>query len=377
MDALREQLQGTQVRLVAVGLLAGLIVGWLFGAYVAPPRFVDAGPQHLSDFHLHQYVEAFSDAYAVDGNGARIRQAFCYWNQRDPSAATRELDLRRATAPDQFKAKYDVVIGVLNQDGGCSQFLGTAAGDAAVDAPAAGGLGNTLGILGAVLVLLLAGAGALLWLGRRRSEPQVEGETTRTIPPRSTARGGTSRAAAAATQVAPTPRPRSSEPEITPLAGFQTTYIRGDDNFDKSFIIENANGDFLGECGVSISESIGTNGARNVTAFEIWLFDKTDTHTVTKVIMSDHAYSDDGFRAKLAPRGEPIQAREGDTIALETASLIINATLGEVEYSLDTEYPSSGFQRFTAELAAWVKSDESGGTAAATTASSADDLLEF
>ena len=74
---------------------------------------------------------------------------------------------------------------------------------------------------------------------------------------------------------------------------------RGDDAFDKSFIIENSNGDFLGECGVSISEYVNTDdGARNVTAFEIWLFDKNDTHTVTKVLMSDYAFSDEATRAK-------------------------------------------------------------------------------
>ena len=77
-------------------------------------------------------------------------------------------------------------------------------------------------------------------------------------------------------------------------------------------------------------EASNAGDTRNVTAFEIWLFDKNDTQTVTKVLMSDGAYNDDGIRAKLATRGELIMAELGRTIPLETASLIINA--GSLNY---------------------------------------------
>jgi hypothetical protein len=44
-----------------------------------------------------------------------------------------------------------------------------------------------------------------------------------------------------------------------------------------------------GECGVGISETIGVGDPKKVTAFEVWLFDKNDIQTVTKVLMSAHA----------------------------------------------------------------------------------------
>lgn len=153
-------------------------------------------------------------------------------------------------------------------------------------------------------------------------------------------------------------RRQSTSIEPQKLGGFQTTYSRGDDSFDKSFIIENANGDFLGECGVSISEAVGTTeGARSVTAFEIWLFDKNDTRTITKVVMSDHAYQDDALRAKLATRGESLRAQYDETIALETVSLMINAEITEIDYA--NIAPHNGvFDRFTIDLSAWVKGDK-------------------
>jgi hypothetical protein len=42
-----------------------------------------------------------------------------------------------------------------------------------------------------------------------------------------------------------------------------------------------------------------------VTAFEAWLFDKNDIQTVTKVIMSAHAFSDDATKQRLAAKENP------------------------------------------------------------------------
>lgn len=140
-----------------------------------------------------------------------------------------------------------------------------------------------------------------------------------------------------------------------PIARFRTTYVLGHDTYDDSFSIENSSGDFLGECGVSIAESLGTEAPKNVTAFEVWLFDKNDIRTITKVIMSDHAFFDDALKAKLAPKGEPVLARESETVVLETATLIINAEITELTYGTGTLPPQSFFERFTIELSAWSK----------------------
>jgi hypothetical protein len=106
---------------------------------------------------------------------------------------------------------------------------------------------------------------------------------------------------------------------------------------------------------VGISESIGTDSPKNVTALEVWLFDKNDIRTVTKVVMSDHAFFDEALKAKLAPKGEPVLARENETVVLETASLIINAEIRDMQYGAGTLPPQSYFDQITIELSAWAK----------------------
>jgi hypothetical protein len=102
-----------------------------------------------------------------------------------------------------------------------------------------------------------------------------------------------------------------------------TTYLHGDDLYDDSFSVETSSGEFLGETGVGISETIGAGSdAKRVTAFEVWLFDKNDIRTVTKVLMSDHAFNDDALRAKLAPKGEAVLGEEGPSSILRQPACV-------------------------------------------------------
>jgi hypothetical protein len=134
-----------------------------------------------------------------------------------------------------------------------------------------------------------------------------------------------------------------------------TTYMLGDDMYDESFTFEAPNGEFLGECGVSSSDTIGVGEPKKVSAFDIWLFDKNDIQTVTKVVMSKHAYEDGAIRQRLEIRGEPIMAEEGKQVLLETATLRMECKLANVQYG-DLPLPdSSYFQRSTMELAIYRK----------------------
>jgi hypothetical protein len=74
--------------------------------------------------------------------------------------------------------------------------------------------------------------------------------------------------------------------------------------------------------------------------------------------MSDHAFFDEAIKAKLAPKGEPVLARPNETIVLETATLIVNAAITELEYGTGALPPQSFFERFTIELSAWNKEGE-------------------
>ena len=80
--------------------------------------------------------------------------------------------------------------------------------------------------------------------------------------------------------VEPSPPPSA---DLGPLAVFETRYRLGDDDFDANFSIE-PEGDFVGECGIGISDVLEANEAQHVDAFELWLFDKGDIRTVSKVL---------------------------------------------------------------------------------------------
>ena len=141
----------------------------------------------------------------------------------------------------------------------------------------------------------------------------------------------------------------------TPLARFMTTFLLGDDLYDDSFGIDDANGDFLGECGMGISDIIGVGEPKKVCAFEIWLFDKNDVRTVTKVLMSEDAFGDDSKRTSLAPKGEPLMADSGKAIVLETASLYVSARIVDMQYGGGALPQNSFFNQLTLEFSAWRK----------------------
>jgi hypothetical protein len=379
METVNEQVQKHSLIALLIALLVGFFVGLvIFGWWLTPVNYIDGGPQNLSDRDLKIYAGALADAYATDANGDRIRYAFCWWDD-DPNVATTAAiaKMQEFTATDPANAaRYNTLINVLNQEN-CTAFRARLEGqpvDGVTAVPPVtaedGGFLNSglMNILGFLLVLVIL-AGVLFWALSRRRDQSTDDvannvpPTTQTPPP---------------SQSDPVSRvePTESEPEL--LGSFQTTYKRGDDTYDKSYIIESPNGDFLGECGISISEASNAEGVRNVTAFEVWLFDKNDTHTVTKVLMSDAAYNDDGYRAKLATRGELVLAEAGGTVPLETESLIINAEITDLIYNRDVPPQNSVFELATIDLAAWVKTDAqppAGGVAG--DSGSADDMLSF
>jgi hypothetical protein len=140
------------------------------------------------------------------------------------------------------------------------------------------------------------------------------------------------------------------EPEEM-LATFEAEYLYGDDDFDCSFSIEAEDGSFLGECGVGIGGVLGADGAQQVDAFEVWLFDKGDIRTVTKILSSEYSEEDDSRRAQLDAKGEIVVAHRGLIIDLETLSLRVRAVVTDFEYAEDDQYPNAYFQRLEIEMA--------------------------
>ncbi len=143
--------------------------------------------------------------------------------------------------------------------------------------------------------------------------------------------------------------------QAPPVAQFMTTYNIGEDLYDDSFSIDSPTGEFLGECGVGITETIGAGEPKRVTAFEVWLFDKNDIQTVTKVLMSEHAYNDPATVQRLSMKGEPIMIAPGERVILETQTLILEAAVTDLMYGQGTPPEGSYFDRLTLRLSVWPK----------------------
>lgn len=101
-------------------------------------------------------------------------------------------------------------------------------------------------------------------------------------------------------------------------------YKHGDENLDEHHNIVGAKDLILGTCGVSVVERLGAAKPAEVIALALAVFDKTSMKTTYKVLMTPTAHSDMTIRRKLSDIGELISVQEGDTIAIETNSLLVH-----------------------------------------------------
>ncbi len=308
-----------------IGLALGLVWAWL----IQPVEWKDASPALLHPAYQEEYLRMAIDSYSV---------------HRDTATAQRRYQALGGTGPEVLQR---IQTNPAGQDPAAILEFGQQVAATVPLAPTlqeqpSAGQGAVGGYVLVVLAVLALGLVMYLMMRRfrRSGRPQVltAAQQAREI----------SRQAEVIDYAA-----MGEEP---PLAQFVTTYVLGDDLFDDSFSIETAAGEFLGECGVGISETIGVgDGPKRVSAFEVWLFDKSDIQTVTKVLMSNHAYHDSHTFARLQAKGEPILVEKGKQIILETAAIQMVVTISDMEYGHSALPEESFFERLTLELAVWPK----------------------
>lgn len=343
MDFLRSQLESPKIA-AAVGFVAGLILGWfVIGWGVWPVEWTDAGPADLQQDWKLEYLRMAVESYALYPDPQRAKQR---WDSLGPDAdqLLAQLEQDSSILPNTI-ANFRQAVGGAAAVAGETQPQQPGAGGEQ-PAPAGeesqgGGLSPRLILVLLCLVIVGLGAAiaAYLFLFRKRGTGELS-------------------PAAQAQEITRATEPTDfvSRGEEPPMAQFMTTYMIGDDLFDDSFSIDSPSGEFLGECGVGISESIGVGEPKKVAAFEVWLFDKNDIQTVTKVLMSQHAYQDVALRERLAAKGEPFYAEPGAEMYLETSDLRLVARVVDMVYgSGEAPAPNSYFERLTLELAVWKK----------------------
>ncbi|MBN1138161.1 MAG: hypothetical protein JXM73_16345 [Anaerolineae bacterium] len=334
---------GGNTRLIVAavgGLILGLLLGMLLFWGVVPPKMGNPQTYDLAEEGKIQYVKLAADSYALDKDLTRVQQFLSGWSPEEQqqafSGATTSYEAEGRSDKIQKLNDLQLALGLTAIPGA------TATPEAEPQAAPSKGLLDRLKIpclvfVFVLLVLVLAVIGLRL-LRQRRAAAGFRPVTARPLPE------------------AEAPLPEEwrgiGQP---PLGHFITTYKLGEDTYDESFSIETPTGDFLGECGVGISELIGKGEPDSVTAFEVWLFDKSDIRTVTKVLMSEYAYNDEQMRARLAPKGEAVLAEVGVPFMLETTGLQVQATVSDLQYGEGQMPPKSFFRQLTLGLVAMAK----------------------
>ena len=314
---------------VVLGLILGIPLGW------ATVRVVNTTPAVMRPDLQQDYLRMAIQSFQVDRNPNLAVQR---WDSLGPAAAPLFVTIQQN--PEGINPAVIAAYGQVIQ---------------AVKAPSAetpeanapGGLGSGTIVLIAILVLLLVGGAiGIVFLRRLLRNPapvEITPSMQATEINREAAKNKTNYESLG---VAP------------PITQNMTTYVLGDDLYDESFSIDTPSGDFLGEYGVGVSETIGVGDPKKVTALEIWLFDKNDIKTATKVLMSAHAFGDPSIRSRLEAKGELIQVEPQKQVMLETETLQLLATVVDLQYGDGSMPDQSYFERVTLELAIWRKTPQ-------------------
>ncbi len=325
MDAVREQAnKPLWVGIISfvVGLFIGLVIlGW----WLWPVQWTDAGPSDLRSEFQETYLRMAIDSYTLNQDATQAQQRITDVGENADGILIVIKDDPRTQDEASIQA-FLIFAGVE-----------AAEGPAPVPEESPSLARRWLPGL-CLLTLLLAGALVAVILFRNRSIGGFSLPSTRKEAPPETE----------------FPEYAATEEEPS-LAQFMTTYQIGNDLFDDSFSIDSPAGEFLGECGVGISETIVVGDPKKVTAFEVWLFDKNDIQTVTTVLMSQNAFSDETTRQTLSAKGEPVLAEPSREMVLETATLYLEARVVDMSYGSGALPPESFFDRITLELVARSK----------------------
>jgi len=325
-----------------IGLVIGLIIGLpILGWGLFPVKWTDASIQHLRVDLQKDYLRMAVESYARNPDPVLAAARWKEIGSKAPELLN-ELMVDPKVNPQELVAFNNLVQGgaavVSTAVPGATPVVATTP----VTEPTKGG-SVLLFVVLCLVLLVIAAALAYIFLIRRKSftggaAPKQSAFQEAAEISRNTERTNYEAAGVEA-----------------PIAQYVKTYKIGDDHFDTSDSIESPSGEFLGECGIGISELIGVGDPKKVTAFEIWLFDKNDIQTVTKVLMSQNAFNDAQLRQRLLSKGSPVLLEPGATILLETATLQLEARVVDMNYGEGALPAGSFFEHLTIEMAVWPK----------------------
>jgi hypothetical protein len=120
-----------------------------------------------------------------------------------------------------------------------------------------------------------------------------------------------------------------------PIQQWGSTYTVGRNPYDESITLETpVDNDFLGEAGIGMNDVVPGSNSGQVMDFDVWVFDKTDINTYSRIVMTEKAYNDEALRARVAtnPLAEAVLAKQGEKAIIESKTMRIEVNMVEVEF---------------------------------------------
>lgn len=137
-----------------------------------------------------------------------------------------------------------------------------------------------------------------------------------------------------------------------PFKQWSGSYTLGQNNYLESFVIETEDGTFLGEGGMEVFRAVPDTDPQQVLAFDVGVFDKTDTTTRSYIVMTQQAYNDDPLQIAIEtnPDARPLLAETGQTFTLQSKAMRLECVIEEAAFAED-----GYFERLTISMNIFLK----------------------
>jgi hypothetical protein len=320
---------------IVVAFIVGLLIGWFaLGWGLAPVQYTGARLNDLRAEDQQTFVAAQAEAFAqTQDNRKAIERLQTLGTQEHVAGLAAQVIQQAEATGDMVTADR---VRSMAAAIGLALATPAPAPSQPAEEPQQGG-SSLATILG--LALLAGGIALAAWLLLRGRSAASEDEESFVAEPLLDDEQPVSRPSRTAPST--TPPPPGAAPERSSAGQeFTAAFHQGDVSYDQSFDIEGPDGSYWGECGMTMSEAVHGDPER-ATALEVWLFDKSDIRTVTKVLMSDYAYGNQALREKLSSRGDAVLLAPDLGFVLDAQTLRLMGKIVELEYD-DSQAPARG-----------------------------------
>jgi len=317
-----------------VGTLAGIIgiiLGLLWGWVVQPVQWKDAPPSLLASNYQEEYLRMAIDSYKLNQDVATAQRRY----QAVGANGNEILNTIANNQGNQDPVAILNFVGVVEPGG--------------LSAPSTGGDGGTptkLPILKYVIIaLILLVVGVIGYMLARLLRPLIK-------------KSGEQTPAQQAQQIS-----RQTEKtdftelnEENPVFQMLNTYVLGDDLYTHSMDVNSADGSYLGQCGLEISDTVPVfDKPKRVRAIGVWLFGLKYKETTWAILMPPEAYDNSTLRDRLRVKGEPVRVEPNLVVEIETRELKMHVKIVKVEYGQGATPEDDYYKNLTLELAVWPK----------------------